>query len=363
MSFYNYMPKNRKSLFSNINQKATRLLLIFIAPFLLYAQQKPMHSQYVLNNFILNPAIAGIESYVDVKISYRNQWTGIDGAPTTTYFSIQGPIGGNKDIEKTNPSSFGKRGDNVRGYRMNLDYETSPAHHGIGFIAINDKTGYLNRYSVYANYAYHRPLSKNTTLSAGFLAGISSTTLDRTKIVWASLNPNDPAIGYNNNELSNTLPELGAGLWLYSKDYYLGASVLNILPGKAKFTSTDKYGVYYVPHIFLSAGYKGWINDDISIMPSLNIQFIQPTPMQVHANVKLQYQDFIWLGGGYRSGDQLSGFVAMTGINVSNSFNVGYSYDVTSNARLRTYAKNTHEILIGFLLNNKNGGLCPKNNW
>lgn len=49
------------------------------------AQAKPSYSQYVLNNYILNPGVTGIENYIDVKVSTRNQWTGINGAPVTTY--------------------------------------------------------------------------------------------------------------------------------------------------------------------------------------------------------------------------------------------------------------------------------------
>ena len=57
------------------------------------AQAKPAFTQYVLNNYILNPALAGIENYTDIKTSFRNQWTGIKGAPVTSYFSLQAPIG------------------------------------------------------------------------------------------------------------------------------------------------------------------------------------------------------------------------------------------------------------------------------
>jgi len=58
-----------------------------------FAQQKPQYTQYVMNNFILNPAIAGIENYVDLKAGYRAQWQGLDGAPVTSYISIHAPIG------------------------------------------------------------------------------------------------------------------------------------------------------------------------------------------------------------------------------------------------------------------------------
>lgn len=328
-----------------------------------FAQQKPAHSQYVLNNYLLNPAITGIESYVDVKISHRNQWTGIDGAPVTTSFSIHAPLGADDAMQRINPSSYGKSGENVRGERVNADYETPKAHHGIGLMAMNDRTGYLNRVSVYGTYAYHMPVANKLTLSAGFLAGFSNTSLDRSKIVWGSLNPNDPAIGYNNNELSRFLPEVGAGLWLYSDVFYAGASVLNILPGKARFTNEQTYGVSYTPHFFFTGGYKFWLSDDVTALPSVMLQLVQPFSPQIHSNIKLQYRDLAWLGAGYRISDELGGLTAMAGFNVSNTFNIGYAYDLSTSSRLRTYSKNTHEIMIGFLLNNRYGELCPRQVW
>ena len=52
------------------------------------AQQKPHYTQYILNNYILNPALSGIENYTDVKLSGRRQWVGLEGAPQTFYFSV-----------------------------------------------------------------------------------------------------------------------------------------------------------------------------------------------------------------------------------------------------------------------------------
>lgn len=89
---------------------------------------------------------------------------------------------------------------------------------------------------------YHRPLTAKTSISAGLSAGITSVNLDRSKIEWGNLDPNDPAIGISNGEIKKIKPEIGAGLWLYSARYFVGVSVLNIIPGKAKFVTDDKYG-------------------------------------------------------------------------------------------------------------------------
>jgi len=339
-----------------------KLIIIFMFGFgCVQAQQKPYYSQYILNNYILNPALSGIENYTDLKFSYRNQWAGIDGAPETMYMSVQGPIG--KKDYRTSATSFQIPGENPRGEAYWEDYTAAEPHSGVGLIVLNDKTGYINRTSVYGTYAYHKGITGRTTLALGFLGGFTNVSLDRSKIVWGSLDPNDPAIGYNDGELKKFTPEVGAGLWLYSRDYFLGASVLNIIPGKAEFVQSGNYGSYFSPQYFLTGGYRFLMGGDMSVLPSVLIQAVSTLPLQLGLNVKLQYMDLVWFGGGYRISDQLGGFYGMAGINVSNTFNIGYSYDLATTSALQTFAKGTNEIIIGFLINNKYGDTCPRNVW
>lgn len=325
------------------------------------SQAKPSYTQYVLNNYILNPAVTGIENYTDVKLSSRNQWTGINGAPVTSYFSIHAPLG-KKDL-RTSATSFAVPGNNPRGQQYWEEYTAPVPHHGIGMIALNDKAGYINRWSLFASYAYHRPLSIKTTLSAGFNAGVTSVNLDRSKIDFASLDPSDPAVGYSNGELKKIKPEVGAGLWLYSSDYFVGLAVQNIVAGKVNFGRNNDNATYYSPNYFLTAGYRFLLNDDLNLIPSAMVQYWQPQLVGIHANAKLQYQDKLWVGGSYRYGDFISGYAGMAGINVSNTFNVSYAYEVATSSRLRAYTNNTHEIMIGFILGNKYGDTCPRNVW
>jgi len=339
-------------------------LCCFLSGTAAQAQQKPVYSQYILNNYIINPAITGIENYTDVKISHRSQWQGIDGAPATTYVTIHGPIG--KKDYRTNATSFAVPGENPRGRNFMESYEAPAPHHGVGVTVISDKTGYINRWGAYATYAYHKGLNPRTTLSAGFMVGMSSVSVDASKIEWGnpSLADNtDLAVGYLSGTISKVKPEVGAGLWLYGADYFAGISVLNIIPGKAQFgVDSAKYGSNFKPHFFATAGYKFFVSDDLSLTPSVMVQYVQPLSPQLFTNFKLQYWDKAWVGGSYRFGDQLSGFSAMAGINVSNAVNIGYAYDVAPSA-LSKYSRNTHEIMVGFLLGNKYDDSCPRQNW
>lgn len=71
------------------------ILMLFFSQQSLQAQQRPHYTQYVINPFIINPAIAGIDNYGDLKISGRDQWAGLSGAPRTTYLTLHAPIGKN----------------------------------------------------------------------------------------------------------------------------------------------------------------------------------------------------------------------------------------------------------------------------
>ena len=92
------------------------------------AQQKPHYTQYILNQYIVNPALTGIENYIDVKLSHRHQWVGIQDAPVTSYLSVHGPIG-KKDF-RTTATSFETPGENPRGKQYWQDFTAAEAHHG-----------------------------------------------------------------------------------------------------------------------------------------------------------------------------------------------------------------------------------------
>src|SRR5204863_3864683 len=95
-------------------KKVLLILLLLNSVCAAVAQQRPFYTQYILNNYILNPALSGIENYTDIKLSVRDQWIGLKGAPRTSYFSIQSPIG--KGDYRTSSTSFQVPGDNPRGH-------------------------------------------------------------------------------------------------------------------------------------------------------------------------------------------------------------------------------------------------------
>jgi type IX secretion system PorP/SprF family membrane protein len=320
------------------------------------AQQRPQYTQYILNNYILNPALTGIENYADLKVSGRRQWVGLDGAPTTFYLSVHGPIG--KQDYKTTATSYAVPGQNPRGTAYWENYQASEPHHGIGFFMSNDKTGLYSRFSADVSYAYHLGLTPRLNLAAGFAGGISKLSYDRSKAL--PTDPNDPALGGGSGVLTSVQPDLAAGLWLYGADFFAGVSAQQIIPQKISLTGATT-GFSLVPHLFATAGYRFLLNDDVNALPSVLLKYVSGSPAnpQFDLNLKLQYRDLFWIGGSYRLDD---GYAAMVGMNIGNTFNVGYAYDFTKTA-LNTTSKGTHELVVGFLIGNRYGDTCPRNVW
>ena len=336
-----------------------KILLIITSSVVLstsFAQQRPHYTQYILNNYILNPALTGIENYTDVKISARDQWVGLNGAPQTFYLSVHGPIG--KKDYKTSPTSFNLPGQNPRGNAYWENYTASEAHHGIGFFMINDKTGLYNRFTADVSYAYHLGISPRTNIAAGFSGGISKISYDRTKAT--PVDPNDPAIGNGSADIYKIVPDLNAGIWIYSANHFVGVAAQQVAPYKASFNNNTD-GFKLLTHIFATTGYRFLLNDDVNAIPSVMLKYIVGSPVrpQFDMNIKLQYQDLLWIGGSYRSQD---GYAAMAGVNVGNTFNIGYSYDLTT-TKLNTVSRGTHEIVLGFLVGNRYKDTCPRNVW
>ena len=99
------------------------------------AQQQAQFTQDMVNPYMINPALSGVEDFVDIKFGVRQQWTGIEGAPVTRYFTAHSNIG------KTHYARTKKN-----------DYNN---WHGIGGMFLNDEAGSIAMNTVVANYAYN----------------------------------------------------------------------------------------------------------------------------------------------------------------------------------------------------------------
>jgi len=316
------------------------------------AQQKPQYTQYVFNSLLFNPALSGIENYTDVKAGYRNQWTGLQGAPQTSYLSLSAPLGSDFLYgDATEMPASG--GDDPMSRQYSQYYQAAAPHHGIGFTLVSDKAGPITATNIDATYAYHIGITSKLNLSLGVAAGVSRTNLNTSEL--SLENAFDPAVDNASNAQWN--PDLGVGIWAYSSDYFVGISAQQVLPQKLYFSTNIAYDQSKTtPHYYFTAGYKLFMSDDVALLPSFLIIGVKPVPVSYAINMKVSFKDVLWIGGSYRKDDS---FGVLAGFNISSLINVGYSYDITTSA-LNTVSYGSHEIVLSLLLNNRYKVTCPQ---
>ncbi|WP_299760117.1 type IX secretion system membrane protein PorP/SprF [uncultured Pontibacter sp.] len=312
------------------------ILSLFAVAMQAFGQQRPQYSQYMLNNYLLNPAISGIEDYADIRLSHRRQWVGIDGAPSTYYLSAHTPLN--------------------KGAASNK-YHRALAHHGVGAILHTDKTGPLRRTGLSVSYAYHLPLTTSINLSGGVSTGLIRNSINSNDLEFS--NDNDPLLAGGN--INNTVLDLNLGLWLYSRNFSVGVAGAQLLEDAGSF-SADRSGEAVLPlqrHYFITGSYRLEPTESIDIIPSVMVKLADPSPVSIDASLRVMYAERFWLGGAYRHNDALT---AMVGVYINPLLDLSYSYDFTT-SDLNKVSAGTHEIVLGFKLLNDNRIICPQWVW
>src|SRR5699024_8025169 len=100
---------------------------------------------------------------------------------------------------------------------------------GVGLGAFMDEIGPMKSGQVTADVSYTIDLDeKGTRLAFGMKAGFSQIDIDGARLNWYQ--PNDPA--YHFAVRNKTSPVIGAGFFMYNKNWYVGISTPNFLATK-----------------------------------------------------------------------------------------------------------------------------------
>jgi len=314
----------------NYSKRYILLLLIAFSFAKGYGQQTVQFSQYVFNGLAVNPAYAGYKQDWTLNLSSRLQWTGISGAPKTSTVSADG---------LTNNSNI-----------------------GLGIIATSDILGPQNTSSLYANYAYRLQLDDNDTrrLSFGLAAGLVQYSLDGSKFTATDVGDGAVPSGYE----SKLTPDFRLGVYYYTPDYYVGASILNVLSGAASFIDNPAV-IRETRHVYLTGGALLPLTDNLDFKPSIMFKEDFKSPTNLDLNAYLLLNKIIWLGASYRTGvtiwnksnlqnglDKSDAIAAIFELKVSDTFRFGYSYDFTT-SQLSGYQSGTHEISLSLTFKSK----------
>ncbi len=284
-------------------------ILVAVTTFLnVSAQQDAIYSQYMFNPFMINPAYAGSRDALSGVLLFRQQWVGIDGAPATQTFSVHSPVGKTK----------------LAG----------------GLNVVNDAIGPTRNSGVFLTGAYHLKLAKGK-LAFGLRGGIYNSRLDNSKLIY-----NNTSDKFNTqNTVSTIIPSFDAGLYYYTRNFYLGLSATHLTQTHFEYSNYPTgTNLFMKRHYMFAGGYAAEISKKVVFKPSVLVKYVEGAPINFDINASFLFNKVFWLGGSYRSGN---GITFISEFYITDWFRIGYSYDLVLN-KLKKFTLGTHEIVAGF---------------
>lgn len=278
------------------------------------AQQYPWWTQYKSNQMLANPAFSGTKRILDVRLNYRNQWTGFDGAPKTYVLSVNSRL--------------------LKG-KM-----------GVGAFMFNDEIGPFKTLNASLNAAYHLKFP-DSEFSLGIQGNYLKQRFNGNAITIR--NQQDKSI---NQYIEDKAGEFDAsiGLLYYNDRFHIGIGANNVAGNKLEYYKNDsiKTGKFrLVSHYNFSAGYN-WAEDpDFTFENTIYAAYVAAVPFIFDYTLRLHIKKQLLAGASIRFGDAIA---LQMGYTLKDQLQIVYSYDFVTSA-LRKYQSGTHEISIIYSTN------------
>lgn len=290
----------------------------------LSAQQVPQYSLYALNPYAYNPAYAGMENTLVATGVYRQQWSGLAGAPATQHINAHLPI-----------------------------YAISS---GVGLRVENDLIGAHNTTQAVLSYSYQLNLGRNALLSLGASAGWLQYSLDGTKLrapegtyVEPNFSHNETVLPEGKVQASSPVFELGA--FLQYKKWELGLASQPVFATKLKEKSNGGFGLQPVQHLILFASTAVPLGENLRLKPSILVKSdMIVTQMEVSAMAVWHENTFAGAsmrGFGNKSKDAA---VLFAGFKLNEKTTLAYGFDIPLSS-LSAANRGSHELLLRYSLN------------
>ncbi|NBC84047.1 MAG: type IX secretion system membrane protein PorP/SprF [Bacteroidetes bacterium] len=307
------------------------------------AQQMPVYSQYMLNGFLLNPAVAGHEGYTSLNLTAREQWLGLPDAPKTYALSAQTRLLRNSFISRS--LNIRKRGRSMsRSGRV-----------GLGTYIFNDKRGIYNNMGFQFTYAYHLSF-RRSQLSFG-LSGL----LYQFRVSTEDINDPESVDISVFAKPQSLIPDANIGVYYTSRDIYAGVSMLQLFQNQVQFNTNEEIDYRVYRQMYLMGGYRFDLIDFVFIEPSALFKTNFKAGSQLDLNLKFYFREDYWAGISYRNGgaldlepvfqEEFGGLVSrggaiilMAGLRVDKYF-FGYAFDYNMSSIAR-YSIGSHELMI-----------------
>lgn len=304
------------------------ILALLVLSYTTLFAEGPQYTQYMFNEFVINPALAGTHDYYQIRSTNRFQWIGVENAPRTYTLSAYGP-------HKSMPMGWG------------------------GFLYL-DTQGPTQTLGAYGSYGYNIVVKNDIHVSFGLHFGMIQYVVDMNKVEFYDEEAELATL--SSNKYSFWRPDATFGTYVYATRYYGGFSIDQLFNNKVEIERKSDSLVKnqnlnrLKSNFTVFGGYKFNINRDFDMEPSALLRATGRTLPQFEITAKAIYQKMAWLALSFRTSDAVS---ILLGYNYKDQIYFGYSYDITY-SKLRVESKGTHELMIGARFNKIRSGATPK---
>jgi len=305
-------------------KKALFTILLLIGLLNLHAQELPLHQYYLLNPYLMNPALAGISPQTEIRATLSRQWVGLANSPSTQTLSAHSYLG---------------KGMGMGGYFF------------------NDKNGLNRETGINLSGSYQVDLGENdeylTIRKLCFGLGVSGFQ-HTVNLAEFTDHDYDPAV--DGADKSAIALDFNLGTYLRYDGIIAGFSAAGLGLRKLKIYD-DATEPDFPVHFFLNLGYVFSPLKDFIIEPSLVYKFSADNTRQIDLNLKtiLKRSDNeqYWLSlsvrrNGDKGNSQFLDFIVLAGLNYG-SFLFAYAYDFGL-SEIRSSNSGSHQLMFGGII-------------
>lgn len=292
------------------------LLCLFVLPKILLGQQQPLHTMFMYNKLLVNPAYAGYHEHVCASAIFREQWLGFEGAPETQALSIHGPLASQRI-----------------GIGMNLQ------RHAIG---VSSST------TLDAIYDYRVPMG-NGTLSLGVQGSGRVLYVDYTDPRIKAVQDINIDPGIDAVSDSKFIINVGAGIYYSTPRFYLGLSSPRLMASDIDFEVNNLFTAKEQAHFYLMSGIALPLDHRLSFVPQVMVRYTEAAPVSADLNLGLRWGEDHSVAVAFRKGGiddaLLESIDVMASAKILRGLRLGAAYDITM-SELKRYGNGSIEVML-----------------
>lgn len=283
-----------------------------------HAQQVPLTSNYLYNEYLVNPAAVGLRGELDAALLYRRQFVDVPGAPEHLMAAIDG------------------------------FYDTK--NFGAGLMLFNQTTGVLQKTGGSLAYAYRKYVGDNVAIRAGFNGMVARYGIDWNQVVMQD----ETELGSLRTSGDRTIFDGGFGVFAEISDLNVGVSMAHLFNTDANFESIDNsraLALQQTRHLIGYADYTFEIDDLNKIKPVVVTRTSSNFEFQYDINAQYQFNDAFFFNLGYLSDYAIN---AGFGVQLQDAILFSYNYDFPF-GDMGQASQGSHEVMVSYRIGDVDG--------